>query len=314
MTEVAEKKFQGWIVNYVFSPSSLESYLLCPYRFYAQYFLKLAPEIQWEVEMTPAETGQILHRILEQFLLMDKKSYTEKNILAIMEDHLSAFQKNRPNLSQVLLEHHKKKISRTLLTFLEQDIFEWTHHRTLVPRHLEWSFGRDGSPPLLLPDGQGGTIALCGRIDRIDVDEASKRFLVIDYKTGSTKTTGSKILAGDSLQLPLYILAVQKLLLPSYEPIGGLYYHLSDMSKKDGLLHADRLPEFLEIHPRSSSLVPGAKWDAAFQKIEDRVREIVAEIRKGVFPSHHDGEPCEPYCAYQDICRIRSESQITVKA
>jgi hypothetical protein len=97
---------------------------------------------------------------------------------------------------------------------------------------------------------------------------------------------------------------VSQLLLPGYEPIGGLYHQLATMEKKDGLLHADRLPDGLEIHPRSSSLVPGAKWENAFQRILERIGEIIAEIENADFPSH--SEPCEPYCPYQDICRIRS--------
>ena len=115
--------------EYVFSPSSLEAYLLCPYRFYAQYLLKLKPEVQWEVEMTPLETGQILHRILEIFLrerqgkrsqnASEEQHDLEKRIMTLMEEHMEAFQKGRPNLSPVLLEHRKKKITRTLLSFLE---------------------------------------------------------------------------------------------------------------------------------------------------------------------------------------------------
>ncbi len=283
---MADQEFQSWLKDHIFTPSELESFLLAPFRFYAAAFLKLEPEVEWEVEMTPAETGRIIHRTLERY-------FKEKSeILGLLEEEIASFQKNRPHLSTVLLERQKTRIGRTLLAFLEQEVSESTQKRTLVPRFFEWSFEMD-SPTRIR-----------GRIDRIDVDEKTKRFLVIHYKTGSRKITGSQIRSGESLQLPLYLLAVQRLLLPDYEPIGAIYYHLSDMTKKDGILHAERLPDFLEIHPRSSSLIPAAQWETLLTTTEHKVSEIVSEIQKGLFEPCE--ETCEPYCPYQDICRIRS--------
>lgn len=175
---------------------------------------------------------------------------------------------------------------------------DWT------PRHFEWGFGQD-SAPLVLKDADGRPASFRGRIDRIDVNERLKTFLVIDYKTGSTKITGNQIKSGEALQLPIYLLAVQRLLLKDYQPAGAVYYQLSDMSKKDGLLHAERLPDYLEVGPRSSSYVPAAKWDGVLASIEARIGETVSAIRKtAAFKS--SPEPCEPFCPYQDICRLRS--------
>ena len=273
------------------SPSELEAYQLCPFRYYAQSVLKLKAEVRNEVEMTPPETGRMLHKILEG--LLSKGPVTRERGREILAHEIASFQKERPHISSVLLELHQRRIERTLDSFIEDYETERGEERSLTPRFFEWSFVMDEPP-----------IRLRGRVDRIDVDEKQKRFLVIDYKTGSTKISGNRVRSGEALQLPLYILAVKRLLLPDYEPIGGLYYQLSDMSKCDGILHAERLPEFLEIHPRSSSLVPAVKWESTFESIQEKVRLIVAEIQKGLFPSRT--EPCDPYCPYQDICRIRA--------
>ncbi len=287
--------FKTWLDDHIFTPSELEDYLLCPFRFYARAFLKLKEETIFEIEMTPAEKGQLLHRILERFLA------SKQEILSVMEEVLSDFQRDRPHLSPVLFSLEKKKIERTLLSFIEQQKNQSSQRGSLTPKYFEWKFSG-----LTLKERGGRPIQIRGRIDRIDVDPVNKRFLVIDYKTGSTKITGNQIRSGESLQLPLYIMAVRQLLLPDDEPIGGLYFHLSDMSQKDGILHADRLPPFLELHPRSSSLVPAAQWEAIFEKTTERVCEIVSEIRKGEFLSKE--EPCDSYCPYQDICRIRANS------
>ncbi len=302
--------FQTWLDSHVFTPTELEAYLLCPFRFYAQAFLALKPPVERDVELTPPELGRLIHRVLERFLSQGQTGVSfdslRRRILGLMNEEIVLIQAEHSNLSPVLLDLQKRRIERTLVSFVEDRIEEMKSETDLRPRYLEWSFGKN-TPPLVIDALSGPPIRVSGRIDRIDVDDASKRFLVIDYKTGSTKTTGNQILSGDSLQLPLYILAVQRLLLPDHEPIGGLFHQLSDMSKKDGLLHADRLPPSLDIHPRSSSLVPGPKWEGVFRGIEDRVRYLVGEIRRGEFTSHP--EACEPYCPYQDICRIRSSEE-----
>ncbi len=50
----SQKEFSTWLDSHVFTPSELESYLLCPFRFYAQAYLKLEVEVRRDVEMSPA--------------------------------------------------------------------------------------------------------------------------------------------------------------------------------------------------------------------------------------------------------------------
>ncbi len=291
--------FQKWLSTHTFTPSELEDYLLCPYRFYASAYLKIEHNHTWEKEINPADRGLILHSILEKFLSTCHNQLTENNkdilkkkISDLLDHEVKELSQKCPALSPFLLERQKTSMQRALTQFVDQFLQE--KRKTLKPKYFEWSFEIE-TP-----------VRLKGRIDRIDIDPVQKRFLVIDYKTGSRSISGQQILQGKSLQLPLYILAVQKLLLPDYEPIGGLYYHLSEMTQKDGMLHADRLPDFLEIHPSSTSLIPSQKWESLLEDTKKRVVEIVSEIRKGDFPSQKD--PCEDFCSYQDICRIRTQS------
>jgi ATP-dependent helicase/nuclease subunit B len=290
--------FPQWLQEHVFSPTELEDYQLCPYRFYASAYLGLKAANPLEVELTPLEIGSLVHRLLEQFF--------KKNVLNL-DQEFATLQTERPHLSQPLLALQKKRIERMMISFVDDLERERAQASDWKPRYFEWTFGR-GTPPLLLKDSDGRPASFRGRVDRIDVNETEKRFLIIDYKTGSTKISGNRIKAGEALQLPLYLLATQELLLKGYEPAGAVYYHLSDMSKQDGLLHAERLPAFLDVGPRSSSLVASSKWKATLETIQTKVGEIVSAIRKTPeegFLSH--SEPCEPFCPYQDICRMRSQ-------
>ncbi len=300
--------FAEWIRDHVFSATELENYQACPYRFWAQHYLETSPRDSWTIELSPRDRGTLLHRVLEKtFQEFAAQSSLETPQVEILQRQASKHldteiqkkQSELPSLSPFLLSRQKESMERALKNFISGFWEEKAKRRRLLPQYFEWGFGHR-NPPLKLC---GGSILFKGRIDRIDVDAVSKTFLVVDYKT-SGGTTGSQILSGRSFQLPLYILAVKRLLLPDYEPIGGLYCDLGTLEQKDGLLHADRLPDFIDLHPSSSTIVPAGVWDRFFEETESRVADVVAEIRQGHFPSKK--EPCEDYCPYQDICRLRS--------
>jgi RecB family exonuclease len=92
--------FSQWIPQHVFTATDLENHQLCPYRFYASAYLKLRPANPLEVELTPAEVGSLVHRLLERFL--------KKNVLDLDEE-LTALQAERPHLSKPLLAFQRKR-------------------------------------------------------------------------------------------------------------------------------------------------------------------------------------------------------------
>lgn len=302
--ENAKPPFSEWIQDHVFSATELENYLACPYRFWAQHYLEIKPQNQWTIEISPMERGILLHRVLEKVLQVSSASLEnlQSKAFSFLEHELSSLKTQYPTLSPFLLSRQTESLKRTLKNFLTLFLEEKEKRQSLLPKYFEWSFGHQ-TPALEIKNLHEEKILFKGRIDRIDIDPVQKTFLIIDYKT-SGGTTGSQILAGHSFQLPLYILAVKKLLLPDYEPIGALYYNLASLEQKDGLLHTDRLPDFIDLHPSSSTLVPPATWDRFFEETEVKIAEIISQIRQGDFPS--EKEPCQDYCPYQEICQLRS--------
>lgn len=295
--------FAEWLRSHVFTATDLENYQLCPYRFYAAAYLGLRPADPFEVELKPAEIGSLAHRVLDRLLRGDA---TREKAAAFLEEELKKIQEPRPHLSKPLLDLQRVRLTRMLEGFVDDLERENAEDPAWKPRFFEWEFGGP-SPPLVLKDADGLPIPFRGRVDRIDVNEAKKLFLVIDYKTGSSKITGNQIKSGEALQLPIYLLAAGELLLKGYEPAGAVYHQLSDLSKKDGLLHGERLPSFLGVGPRSSSLVAAAKWDGVLDVLRGKIGRIVSDIRRTPeegFVSRE--EPCDVFCPYQDICLLRS--------
>src|SRR5439155_1824497 len=101
----------------------------------------------------------------------------------------------------------RQEILDDLAAWLEAELADPGPHGE---RLLERSFGYDGEPPLELPVGER-VLRLGGRIDRIDHGPSS--FRVVDYKSGK-KPTGkeARLSGGQTLQLPLYVLAGAALL------------------------------------------------------------------------------------------------------
>ena len=64
--------------------------------------------------------------------------------------------------------------------------------------------------PLEIVGEDGATVQICGTIDRVDLSASGRHALLIDYKLGASPDSAD-ILQGKSLQMPLYLLAMERL-------------------------------------------------------------------------------------------------------
>jgi hypothetical protein len=125
-------------------------------------------------------------------------------------------------------------------------------------------------------------------------------FNVLDYKIGAAKHYRLQdIESGAILQLPLYAMAVQDLLLAGQNavPWAGGYWHV-----KDGGYCAKHA---LKFHERAGGSVrPTEAWDRLRLELIDRVGRIVGAVRGGQFPMHCEDEKCTGLCEYKTVCRV----------
>jgi RecB family exonuclease len=164
-----------------------------------------------------------------------------------------------------------------------------------APHAFEVDFGLAGTAPLVIRSGSI-EVRIGGRIDRIDITEfedGTIGFWVIDYKTGrSAYYTGTALAAMEKLQLTLYALAVERLIVPGSRPL-GLTYWLTDTGPKVGL-------------PRRAAdwLMDADAWPRFRERLEEWVTTLVGHIRGGVFPLKPRSENCTDTCSYGQVCRI----------
>lgn len=215
----------------ILSPTRLETYARCPYRYFAERLLGLAPldEPDRFAVLSALDRGVLIHDILYRFLNRLKeegrlplRSQTpdllSSLLIEVAETVLKRFELENATGFPLLWSVQKGQIMEELRGFLDAELAE---EEPFSPSHLETDF----SCPFEL-DGQE-RLTLRGRIDRIDLDTAGHRARVIDYKTGRlTAIEDGEFKGGEALQLPIYLYAATSLL-KDVEVVEADYYFVT---------------------------------------------------------------------------------------
>ena len=125
-------------------------------------------------------------------------------------------------------------------------------------------------------------------------------FNVLDYKTGAAiKLTPESILAGTTLQLPLYAFAGMELLLVASDvlPWRAAYWYVRD----DGFKPRQALKMYENIDGR---IELDRDWEEARDRLGDTVAALVQSMRAGRFPVCSADDHCTSHCPFSTICRI----------
>ena len=301
--ELAEEIRDRFHHDYIWSPSKLEAYRDCPYRFFVENVLRISPVEELEPEVPPDKKGIILHSVLERFYNRMK----EEGMFRVEGDSIQeAWETARRCALEVLSSYSfrgpywdalKDSILGSgdergiLRDFID---FESSYNGPFNVRECELSFGIEEGVRVG-GDLTGEGLNLRGFVDRLDSMsvEGREAFFIWDYKTGGLPSIR------DSLQVPLYLAAVKRLH-PESIPGGGGYYHIARrgglnrkiaLGKKvwEGGIDLDKLRR--EVSRVRSKI----------DRKVDEALEIIEGIRSASFPRK---EACyNRYCEYSGMCR-----------
>ena len=268
-----------------FSPTRLETYARCPYRYFLEVLLDLGP---WEETdkleaLSPPDRGTLVHRILFLFFSRLKKerrlplaaqdrAYLNSLLMELAERVLQDFAAERATGYPLLWSLEKSRIRMSLEGFLKTELKD---QEGFAPAYLEQSF----HCPFPLDDKEG--IILRGRIDRIDLSPDGKRARIIDYKTGKPQPIkDGEFKGGEALQLPLYLYAAGRQL-QGVEVTGAAYTYVSEQA----------------AYRRYLFTTEG--WAGKLKTLRFLVGAAVAGIRKGIYPPRPAS--CSP-CRFPLVC------------
>jgi len=277
------------------SPTYLEEYAECPYRFFSHRHLGLETQTEG---IDIRRRGTILHDVLEQFFTWRRDQ--KKGKVSFEEAQNFCMKKFKDLWEEEPLtgdryykvELERKKMQEMILQILRMELIEEKPPIPgLMPRYFEYEF-KD-----LILKGEGRDVLLRGKIDRIDLDPDGKYALVIDYKTGK-KFDSNALANGTLLQLPLYLLAVREKL--GLKPLGGHLYLLST-AKSSGFHHKGLLAE-AGVSTRKGVSFNEKEFDEKIKRSVRFVEKFVEGIERAEIPVRP--RDCVPYCSYSSICRI----------
>lgn len=303
-----------------FSATSLEKYAECPFFFFVEKILGLEQVDEDIPELLPKERGTIFHTVLERFYSEHADVFTNAIENRTVEESIDEI---LDTLIARTLEENKEAIAgvapglkplqtQAIKTLAKQVIsMELSEKRSLatalMPLVCEWAFGEDDVPCLEVPVDDDKPAKLHGFIDRIDADEKKRHFLVVDYKTGSNvKSMKKEILEGRKLQLPIYVEAAKRFLLPNSNPLGGLLIDVMKAEKRHGFVKKEYNETYFSVG-RSHSAMDDDTWNDALGAAMSAISAYASSIRNGEFFAK-PAKGCPGYCNYADICRYSGRS------
>ena len=211
------------------SPTSLEKLAACPFRYFLQQGLGIEPSEDVAPDpdawLDPMTRGSLLHQLYAQ-ALRELRHRRELIVPAqhgpwlrrLGEDALARHRALVPPPSEQVFAREAEEFLNDLRLFLQLEAADLAH--TAVGFEVGFGVTEDeGEPlasrePITIQMGDGRTVRLRGRIDRID-QLADHTYAVVDYKTGSARLpggVGATFAGGRQLQHALYALAATQLL------------------------------------------------------------------------------------------------------
>jgi ATP-dependent helicase/DNAse subunit B len=212
------------------SATRLHAYADCGFRFLLDDVLRLeaVEEPEDRTGLDPLERGQVFHEVAERFLrerrdggdlpVRDTPANRER-LAALAEDSLESLVAGSPPRHRLLWDMARERLHDLLRRWLAREAAASRGQ----PAYFEVGFGvpRDSATdepysvePLVVDLGDGRSLRVNGKIDRIDVKDDGT-LVVRDYKAGRAPkddVAAGYFRGGRQLQIPFYVRAAALLL------------------------------------------------------------------------------------------------------
>lgn len=279
---------QAWSV------SAIETYLTCPFKFFARYVMRLDEEREDEEVMDPMQQGLFVHKVFEAFFAtwqrQGHRGITTTNLDAarrLFAEVVEAQLRELPEAEAAL--ERTRLLGSPVAAGLGEVVFRMEAERPaeVVERLLEYRLG--GEFEFVGPRGPR-RIALKGVADRLDL-LADGTFRLIDYKLSSAPSKSR------ALQLPIYGLCSEQRL-QSHRPSTG-----SGQVARSWTLGEAAYISFRGARRVTPLFTPRADRDVVLASAQERLIDAVEGIERGEFPPTPEDVFLCGFCSYGAVCR-----------
>ena len=321
----------------VYSVTELETYLRCPLQYLLRHVLRLRPD----ADDGAASQGDLLHGVLRRYFRKRKREQPDApapdaetmqaELRALLEEALT-----RQPMDAA--PHRARMMTRTLRDALDSFARRealFTPHLGTKPAHFELAFGAGAgcaaiadeerefplgaangakpaydsasvAEPLTLtgPQGDLKPVLLCGVIDRVDFDDATGiKAVIMDYKLGKPPDFAA-IASGSSLQMPLYLLAMERL----FNKTGAAACYDSALENGRRRLYRTEhvnMKQYAPLLPHDASEHVKPQTRQQFTEITQTAETAAIGAARAIEAGRIEarvGDHCAA-CDYRDVCR-----------
>ncbi|HEY6244532.1 MAG TPA: PD-(D/E)XK nuclease family protein, partial [Pyrinomonadaceae bacterium] len=290
--------------EYVHSASGLSVFGNCAYRFFAQRVLKLEPRGEAALDLQAIDAGKLLHDILRRFfekhrgetLYIRDHSKLRNELLEIADRVFDEHERVVPPLNRQIwkIDREIRKILLEQVLVYELHLQEEGAHKGVVPSYFELAFGgarfsakdpASVTDPLILNRstfvGDEG-LKISGQIDRVDL-APDNTLVAYDYKL-SVGATKEDIRSARSLQIPIYLEALEKLILPHADIAGGGYYIIrgGNDRRNRGMYRKEKC-DYYNINVKAMAVMGEGEWKQIRAEVINKIWDFLEQMRAGQF-------------------------------
>lgn len=304
------------------SQSKIQTFLQCPYRYYATYVLKMRD--QKDATPSYSDDGTFLHYVFEHFLRSARQS--DGSLLLPADDMLEAITDRilEEYLSEICpfpledmdsrLLHLFSRLRLLALRILKNMIEELRCSRFL-PHAFEQdigALGENGLPPFVIELKNGSRVFLAGKVDRIDILDHDGRiyFRIIDYKSGKHEFSVRDVKIGMEIQLILYLFSVLASNPTGLIPAGAQYLYAAAKDGKADVFRSGFVLDEQDLIDKMDSTEDRRYTASLLHKSAEEIVQLgeemktaVSEVADRILCGQADKTPSEAACKY---CPIRS--------
>ena len=256
-----------------FSPSALESYAECPYR----YILQRVEGFQ-DIELQPysnnwfvgGEYGSFCHLVLQYYFQSNNTKEKQKvfdvdSLEKCIEKAKEETIKEIPFGNEHAIDIAIKTARRDIHKYLK---YYFSNNDGYVVAACEYKFSEDGISEVFEIDDNNVIAKYVGYIDRIDVkidDEGIFHVRTIDYKTTSKSRISKKVKDGKAFQAHIYTLAAKAFCLKHKKQLETLLGKKLPFEKLDDITNITFEYILLQEKPGSQVVAVSEEQDALSQ-------------------------------------------------
>jgi RecB family exonuclease len=291
-----------------FSPTALENFSACPYKFFLQAIHRLEPReepVALEV-MDPLTRGSLYHEV--QFEVFTR--LRDAGLLPVAKAGLAVAHDAVDQATAEVAARFRERLAPAIprvwedgVAAIRADLREWLRRAVeeddgWVPYRFELAFGladrhRPSADPASVADPVAilGKLRLRGSIDLVERHGSRAALRVTDHKTGKARAPKDVVVGGGKhLQPVLYALTVEQLLAEPVES-GRLYYCTADGGFEE-------------------RVVPLNEWSRT--QAGEVIDVVGGALAEGFLPAAPNEGACR-WCDYRRVCGPHEETRVRRK-